>query len=58
VGSGAPAPRDAEDLTAGDEYDPWLGQAVRDGRQIVYASVFRDVVAQLGRDGKGSKGAN
>jgi hypothetical protein len=27
---------------------------VRDGRQIVYASVFRDVVAQLSRDGKGS----
>ncbi|MHC4404284.1 MAG: ARPP-1 family domain-containing protein, partial [Planctomycetota bacterium] len=39
-------------------YDRWVGQAVRDGRQIVYASVFRDVVAQLGRDGKGSKEAS
>ena len=39
-------------------YNPWVGQVVRDGRQIVYASVFRDVVAQLGRDGKGAPEAN
>lgn len=31
---------------------PWVGQVVRDGRQIVYASLFRDVVAHLGRDTK------
>ena len=33
-------------------YKPWAGQVVRDDRQIMYASVFRDVVAELGRDGK------
>ena len=33
-------------------YKPWAGQIVRDDRQILYASVFRDVVAELGRDGK------
>jgi hypothetical protein len=29
---------------------PWLGQVVRDGRQVVYASVFRDVLSQLALD--------
>ena len=33
-------------------YKPWAGQVVRDDRQIMYASVFRDVVGELGRDGK------
>ena len=33
-------------------YKPWAGQVVRDDRQVMYASVFRDVVAELGRDGK------
>jgi len=33
-------------------YHPWTGQVVRDDRQIAYASVFRDVVAELGGDGK------
>jgi hypothetical protein len=39
-------------------YNPWVGQVVRNGRQIVYASVFRDVVAQLVRDGKATPEAN
>jgi hypothetical protein len=39
-------------------YNPWVGQVVRHGCQIVYASVFRDVVAQLGRDGKATPEAN
>ena len=33
----------------------WTGQVVRDAQQTVYASVFRDVLAQLGGDG--SEGA-
>ncbi|MGO8747477.1 MAG: ARPP-1 family domain-containing protein [Thermoguttaceae bacterium] len=37
---------------------PWLGQAVRDGRQVVYASVFRDVVSQLGMDRRRSPEVN
>lgn len=31
-------------------YKPWAGQVVRDDRQIMYASVFRDVVGEPGRD--------
>ena len=30
-------------------YKPWSGQVVRDDRRIMYASVFRDVNAELGR---------
>ena len=37
---------------------PWLGQMVRDGQQVVYASVFRDVVSQLGLDRRQSPAAN
>ena len=29
---------------------PWGGQTVRDRRQIVYDSVFRNILAHLGRD--------
>ena len=39
-------------------YKPWAGQVVRDDREIMYASVFRDVVAELGRDGKEVAEAN
>ena len=39
-------------------FNPWLGQAVRDGRQVVYASVFRDVMSQLGHDRGQSPEAN
>jgi hypothetical protein len=39
-------------------YDPWLGQVVRDGRQVVYASVFRDVMSQLGHDREQTPQAN
>lgn len=35
-------------------YDPWVGQVVRDGQQILYASVFRDVMAHLCRNGEGA----
>jgi hypothetical protein len=37
---------------------PWAGQLARDGRQIVYASVFRDVLSALGRDGAPAPEAN
>ena len=39
-------------------YKPWAGQVVRDDRQIMYASVFRDVVTELGSDGKDVAKAN
>ena len=31
-------------------YGPWSGQVVRENHQVVYASVFRDVAAESGRD--------
>jgi hypothetical protein len=39
-------------------FSSWQGQAVRDGRQAVYASVFRDVMSQLGHDRGQSPEAN
>ncbi|MCA9071416.1 MAG: hypothetical protein KDA84_20955, partial [Planctomycetaceae bacterium] len=39
-------------------YKPWAGQVVRDDRQVLYASVFRDVVTELGRDNKAEANSN
>lgn len=39
-------------------HGPWAGQVIREDRHIMYASVFRDVVAELGRDSSESAGAS